>query len=886
MIPLLSLTALWIFGTSVTTRDSLDLLNVASLYEEIGGPGERLTLALQREHLLSAEYLGDPSEKTQTDLLHQRQQSDLLRQRMRRLALTETAQARLTTPEMRSRFADLMTAVDRLDATRASVDSGAMDLVTLTRDYALVPDAMQKLVTSMALTNDLELYHQSQSLTAMGYAKDYLSRERALAAGALIENRALNPGELRTFSALATTRRFLFDQGMAELTPSVREPFAALARSEDYRRFSTLENDIVLGEGRTFSHKTWRTVTDRVEGSYQAGLTRAGTALAAAAEPVAVGSLVRAGLAGALGLLAIVASFLIAFRVGRRLSKELGDLRAAAADLASVRLPRVVRRLRAGEDVDTGVEAPPLTTTATTTEVRDLSAAFSSVQSTAVQTAVEQAALRHAVGEAFRNLARRSQSLLQRQLKLLDGMQRHVEDPETLRDLFRVDHLTTRMRRHAEGLVILSGASPGRTFRQEVPVMDALRAAVGEVEDYTRVRVHPMPEVMIVGNAVADVIHLCAELVENATSFSPPNTEIAVNGEMVGRGFAVEIEDRGLGMTAEERDALNEKLARPVEFDPADTQRLGMFVVGRLAARHGIGVELRGSPYGGTTAIVLVPDHLITLPERPAATPVRPTPPPARSTTSPSARTRSFFEERPASPPAAPAGPSRALPTRPPRASRPVEPSRPPDAPGMPGTRNAPGLRGTGNAPERPGTRSAPDGPKTPDAPAPRAPRPVDPLEPPGTPVPRRTPEPAGAVQPPDVPPSGKGILPRRTRQANLAPQLRHQNGPHDPAAPAPHGGSPAEGPVARHVPAQGLADHNPANHNPANHGPANHGPANHGPANHGGGADGRADRHGGQAAGQGAPERSPEESRALFDSLQLGWKRGRAEDRRDGEEM
>ncbi|MFC7382127.1 nitrate- and nitrite sensing domain-containing protein [Sphaerisporangium rhizosphaerae] len=885
MIPLLSLTALWIFGTSVTTRDSLNLLAVSSLYEEIGNPGDQLTIALQREHLLSAEYLGAPSERTQTELLRQRQQVDLLRQRMRRLALTETAQSRLATPEMRARFADVMAVVDKLDATRASVDSGAMDLVTLTRDYAMVPDAMQKLVVSMSLTGGLELFHQSQSLTAMAYAKDHLSRERALAAGAMIENRPLNPGELRTFSALATTRRFLFDQGMAELEPSVRAPFAALARSEEYRRFSTLENDIVLGEGRTFSHKTWRTITDRVEGSYQGTLTRAGAALAAGAEPVAMASFVRAGLAGALGLIAVVSSLLVAFRVGRRLTRELGDLRTAAADLATVRLPRVVERLRAGEEVDTAVEVPPLVSTATTTEVRELTAAFSSVQCTAVRAAVEQTRLRDAVGEAFRNLARRSQSLLQRQLRLLDGMQRHAEDPETLRDLFRVDHLTTRMRRHAEGLVILSGASPGRTFRQEVPVMDALRAAVGEVEDYTRVRVHPMPEVMIVGNAVADVIHLCAEMIENATSFSPPNTEVTVNGEMVARGFAVEIEDRGLGMTAGERDALNEKLARPAEFDPADTKRLGMFVIGRLAARHDIRVELRASPYGGTTAIILLPDRLITMPERPAATPVRPTPPPARTAILPAARARSFFDERPASPPSG-------LPVRT-RTAPATEASRPQEAadPSAPLTHDAPEPPAplTQGAPEPTGPRSLDPGPRLPREetsgpmarPWQHAPERADAARSPDAPAPQ--PPPASRPAAP-----GKGALPRRTRQASLAPQLRPQKGHSGPAVPAAHGGHPREDQRGNGHPREEQRGNGHPREEQRGDGHAWDEQRGNGHAREAERGDGHArDEHGGSAAVAGTPvERSPEESRALFDSLQLGWRRGRAGDRPDGEEV
>ncbi|WP_262847216.1 sensor histidine kinase, partial [Sphaerisporangium corydalis] len=612
VIPLLSLAALWLFGASVTTRESVNLLAVASLYADIGKPGEDLAVALQGEHLSSAEYLGSRSPQAQNALARQRQAADRFKEGMRRVAGSERTRSELSTPEMRAAFDGVMTALGHLDATRAAVDRGAIDPVTLTRDFSLVPDAMQKLVITMSATNDVRLYQQSRALTSMGYSKDHFSRERALVAGALAARRPLTPAEMRLLSELAATRRFLFTQGLPELDPSVGDPFERLASSLPYVRFTALEDRVLAGPGSGVTHAMWRSVADQVEDSFQAAVTTGGDALAASAAPAAMATFVRAGLAGAVGLLAVIASLIVSFRVGRGLTRELGELRSAATDLATVRLPRVIERLRRGEEVDLDTEAPPLALRATTTEIRDVSAAFGSVQRTAVAVAVEQAGLRDAVGKAFRNLARRSQSLLQRQLKLLDGMQRRVDEPETLRDLFRVDHLTTRMRRHAEGLVILSGESPGRTFRRPVPVMDALRAAVGEVEDYTRVRVHPMPDATIAGSAVADVVHLCAELVENATAFSPPNTEISVRGELVAKGFAVEIEDRGLGMSDAERDALNEKLSRPPEFDPAETERLGLFVIGRLAARHGIRVELCVSPYGGTTAIVLIPDTLVT----------------------------------------------------------------------------------------------------------------------------------------------------------------------------------------------------------------------------------------------------------------------------------
>jgi hypothetical protein len=194
---------------------------------------------------------------------------------------------------------------------------------------------------------------------------------------------------------------------------------------------------------------------------------------------------------------------------------------------------------------------------------------------------------------------------------MLDSMERATQEPGALADLFRLDHLTTRMRRHAEGLIILSGATPGRGWREPVPVVDVLRAAIAEVEDYTRVEVMSESRDTVAGTAVNDVIHLVAELIENATTFSPPNTPVEVRGDSVGSGVAVEIEDRGLGLTRDELAEINERLESSPEFDLASSDQLGLFVVGRLAARHQIKVSLRQSPFGGTTAIVLLPHSIV-----------------------------------------------------------------------------------------------------------------------------------------------------------------------------------------------------------------------------------------------------------------------------------
>jgi len=228
-----------------------------------------------------------------------------------------------------------------------------------------------------------------------------------------------------------------------------------------------------------------------------------------------------------------------------------------------------------------------------------------------VQSAVEEANVRRGLNEVFLNIARRSQTLLHRQLALLDRMERRETEPLELEDLYRVDHLATRMRRHAEDLVILAGAAPGRGWRNPVPVIDVIRGAISEVEDYKRIDVRSIETSAILGRAVGDVIHLLAELFENATSFSPPQTRVHVSGQVLPNGYAIEIEDRGLGMSHEAIDEANRRLVEPPEFDPTDSARLGLFVVAQLASRHGIRVALRQSAYAGITAVVLVPGDLV-----------------------------------------------------------------------------------------------------------------------------------------------------------------------------------------------------------------------------------------------------------------------------------
>jgi signal transduction histidine kinase len=369
-------------------------------------------------------------------------------------------------------------------------------------------------------------------------------------------------------------------------------------------------------EAQGINSTSWAAlISDLANANFQAG-TQAAASVLQHDQQIAQAAKTRVWATAGVGAVGLILTLLVTILLGRSINRRLTVLRRSALTLAEEQLPTVVARLRSGDSVDIAAEAPPLRVG--TDEIGQVGQAIDTVRQTAIRAAVDESRLRQGVNDMFRNLARRSQSLLQRQLAVLDGMERKATDPDVLEDLFKMDHLTTRMRRHAEGLIILSGAPPGRGWSTPVKLIDVMRGAISEVEDYARVTVSTQTRAALAGSAVTDVIHLLAELIENATTLSPPFTQVRVSGEAVANGFAIEIEDRGLGMTPQRMAELNERLARPTEINPTNTEQLGLFVVGQLARRHGIIVTLRQSPFGGTTAVAMIPQRLI-VDEGPAA---------------------------------------------------------------------------------------------------------------------------------------------------------------------------------------------------------------------------------------------------------------------------
>ncbi|GIJ51866.1 histidine kinase [Virgisporangium aliadipatigenens] len=607
--PFVSLVALWIFATTLAAGSALDLLNANSVYQDAGKPAEAMVVKMQEERRLSQAYLAG-NRNDARKLTEARTATDRAIADFRAKAGSDTladADA-LLKPAVKG----LLDATVTFVAAREQIDGGQIDRGAAMKAQTQSIDAAYRLFAALPSATEREVSRDARTSVQLSRARELLHQEDALLAGILVAGK-FQAGEPAQWAQAVGAQRFLYAEVLPEVHRSSRPAFQKIFASDAGKQLKAFE-DKLLNEARVGGPVPadvaagWADTFGQVAQELRRAEFAAGESVVERATPAGIAVLLRLAGAALLGLLAITISVIVSVRVGRSLVRRLTGLRGSAETLAQERLPSVVARLRAGETVDVAAESPPLDLGSD--EIGAVGAAFNRVQRTAVESAVQEARLRAGLSNVFLNIARRSQTLLHRQLTLLDKMERRAADPHELEDLFRIDHLATRMRRHAEDLVILAGAAPGRGWRHPVPLVDVVRGAVSEVEDYARVTV-AVPETSVAGRAVADVIHLLAELIENATSFSPPHTKVQVGGDLVPNGLAIEIEDRGLGMAAEAIDDANQRLAGVPEFDPSNSARLGLLVVGILAGRHGIRVTLRPSPYGGVTAIVLIPPDLI-----------------------------------------------------------------------------------------------------------------------------------------------------------------------------------------------------------------------------------------------------------------------------------
>lgn len=608
-VPLSALLVLWIFATMLTAGPAISLFNAQTLLNDVNKPGETLVAELQRERRLSLVYLAG-----------RRDVPSLREQRVRTDRAIAEFRRRATGADLRDAAGDLLetrinqtlTALEILPSGRGFIDRREVDRSGALGLYSNIVESTYRTFSAIATQPDDDISRDARTLIALGRARETLGQTDAIVAGVVAAGRFAE-GEHSQLVQIIGTQQYLYAAAVADLAEAERARYQKLTEGAQFVRLAAMQQQLV-SQGRTGARApidgdSWQRSYDEVQRQLRDFELEAAEDLARRSTPVAAWIVVRLAVAALLGLAALAGSLYLALRVGRSLIDRMTRLRATALQTANERLPSVVNRLRRGEEVDVAAETPALDFG--DDELGQVGHAFGQVHRAAVQSAVDEAAVRSGLREVFLNMARRSQTLLHRQLALLDRMERRTTDPDELENLFRVDHLATRMRRHAEDLVILAGAAAGRGWRHPVPMVDVIRGAISEVEDYTRVDIQNVQSGAVVGRAVGDVIHLLAELIENATSFSPPHTRVQVSGQTVGRGYAVEVEDRGLGMSREAIEETNRRLVDPPDFDPASSSRLGLFVVAQLGARTGVKVQLRPSAYGGITAVALLPADLV-----------------------------------------------------------------------------------------------------------------------------------------------------------------------------------------------------------------------------------------------------------------------------------
>ncbi|MEU6813772.1 nitrate- and nitrite sensing domain-containing protein [Streptomyces sp. NPDC046860] len=487
-------------------------------------------------------------------------------------------------------------------------------------------EAYHRLITQLIdLSQDMaeassnpEMIQRTRALAAFSTAKEYASVQRAVIAAALPASNATK-GDLSTNdrlygeaaydsegSELNIFRKVYANQGAEEILKPIDENNPTIQAADLYAKRVFESRDGLAGQ-QARSYLDW--VDDsstkiqqmkKIEHELLDSMEQKARELKATSEQEAI-------ISGVLILLVLGVSLVGAFVVARSMIRSLRRLQDTATKVAQDRLPELVKQLSESDpqDVDTSVESVGVHSR---DEIGQVAAAFDEVHHEAVRLAAEQALLRGNVNAMFTNLSRRSQGLIQRQLSLISELESREADPDQLSSLFKLDHLATRMRRNGENLLVLAGEEPGRRWTRPVPLVDVLRAAASEVEQYERIELASVPTTEVAGRVVNDLVHLLAELLENATSFSSPQTKVKVTGHALPDGrVLIEIHDTGIGLSPEDLAAINERLAAPPTVDVSVSRRMGLFVVGRLSQRHGIRIQLRPSDSGGTTALVMLP---------------------------------------------------------------------------------------------------------------------------------------------------------------------------------------------------------------------------------------------------------------------------------------
>lgn len=620
VVPGVALAALWAVTSGQTLLDFQTQAAQGQLAQKAGQPSNIVYYNLQEERRLSAEALARGGGATDA-LSKQRKLTDEAITSFQTLSDIDTGDA---PGEVRDAVAQARQAITQLPAQRTLVDEGDGDQQkAVYRYYTDLITVDLQLFTALSHVDNGKITTLSQPLVDLFWGKEMISRTDALLARGWPDGK-ISTADLQEVRQAVAAQPFQYSSKVAPyLPPDEKAMWDEIAAGPAWKTKTQVETQVLRPAdpdsagfvGLGVKEKTWRGAMDDLTPQLKKLMEHRTAMVVESGKDSVVSLLIRVVLTTVVGLLAVVAVIWFTWRLTRSLRRRIGGLQERAEELERT-LPDVVDRLAKGERIDVEAEARAITPdsgSGKSDELTQLGNALNLARTSAVEAAVRQADQHRGFERLLQRIARRTQQLIGQQLKKLDELERKHEDPEVLDGLFDLDHLTARLRRYEENLVILAGGSPHRRWRKPVPLLDVMRSAQGEVQDYRRVVLDLDGAPWLSERAVGPVSHVLAELIENALSFSRPPSPVEVRAARVSRGLAIEVEDRGLGMDEQQLADANELMSRPPRMDVlahSDDIRLGLYVIARLADQHGLRVEFRPSAFGGTRVVVLVPDAL------------------------------------------------------------------------------------------------------------------------------------------------------------------------------------------------------------------------------------------------------------------------------------
>lgn len=638
LVPSVALIVLWLVGASYLGYTGFYARQVVASVRQVSIPAVNGLASLQKERQLSMAALATSTggRHDVTALTAQRKISDEDLASMRSAANSALSGA---PSSVKNQMAELTGQLDKLPTIRSQIDARSVGPRAVYAFYNRLLDSATAMFHTQASIAPTEATAQGAfAATDLFRISDQMSRASSQASGGFAAGR-FGAGDYLAFSKLVGGYHAQLAAVQPDLVPEVRADVRRMMHTEAWTRLSAAE-DALLAHG-AWKHGVptglpvdaagWDSLTDAVSADLIAVTKKQADEVSAQGLDTgnrnlawAVGGSVAAAAAVAFAIMWAVRRSTVL--VGRTLIPRIRQLGVDADRTVREQLPEIQRRLAAGERVDVQRELAPLDSAADEDDVAEqgqdeidsVRRTLNQAVAVAADAAVSEYQARAGAMQLFLGIARRNQLPLQQVLRELDKRERAEEDPDRLAEWFEVHHRVNQARGVNESLIILGGGEPGRKWHRPVPLLDVLRQAIAQTEDYERIKLESTPDVQMRGDAVNSTIHLITQLLNNAVGFSSDKSQVRVRGMQVDRGIAVEVEDQGIGMSPEDLDRVNTLLRSAPQLTISglgDGSQLGFWVVAQLAQRLGIGVELRASPYGGVLAIVLLPVSLLDVAE-------------------------------------------------------------------------------------------------------------------------------------------------------------------------------------------------------------------------------------------------------------------------------